>query len=77
MTEHGEGVDAFIDCNGPGAGHDAFVQGVRALRRGGVAVNIGAVAGDVPIDVHTMMDRNQRLIGSAWFTTGEGQDMAD
>ncbi|NWK94557.1 alcohol dehydrogenase [Sphingobium lactosutens] len=76
-TECGEGVDAFIDCNGPGAGHDAFLQGIAALRRGGIAINIGAVMGPVPIDVHTMMDRNQHLHGSAWFTTHEGQEMAD
>jgi alcohol dehydrogenase len=43
----------------------------------GVAVNIGAVAGEVPIDVHRMMDQQLRLIGSAWFTPGEGQDMTD
>ena len=33
--------------------------------------------GEIPIDVHYMMDNNQRLIGSAWFTTEEGQEMAD
>lgn len=76
-TANGEGVDAFIDCNGPGAAHESFLQGLRSLRRGGVAVDIGAVAGEIPIDVHFMMDNNQRLIGSAWFTTAEGQEMAD
>jgi D-arabinose 1-dehydrogenase-like Zn-dependent alcohol dehydrogenase len=76
-TENGEGVDVFIDCNGPGAGQESFRQGVRALRRGGTAVDIGAVMGEIPLDVHMMMDRNQRLQGSAWFTTHEGQEMAD
>ena len=33
--------------------------------------------GDIPLDVHWMMDKNQRLYGSAWFTTEEGQEMAD
>ncbi len=73
----GEGVDAFIDCLGPGAEHATFLQGLRGLRRGGIAVDIGAVAGELPIDVHWLMDHNQRLYGSAWFTTLEGQEMAD
>jgi D-arabinose 1-dehydrogenase-like Zn-dependent alcohol dehydrogenase len=73
----GEGVDAFIDCLGPGARHDTFLQGLRSLRRGGIAVDVGAVAGEIAIDVHWLMDHNQRLYGSAWFTTLEGQEMAD
>lgn len=73
----GEGVDAFIDCLGPGAKHETFLQGLRGLRRGGIAVDCGAVAGDIPIDVHWLMDHNQRLYGSAWFTAHEGQEMAD
>lgn len=76
-TENGEGVDAFIDCNGPGAAHETFLQGMRALRRGGTAVDIGAVTGDIPMDVHFMLDHNQSFIGSQWFTTQEGQEMAD
>jgi alcohol dehydrogenase len=74
---NGEGVDAFIDCLGPGALHETFLQGLYSLRRGGIAVDIGAVMGPVSIDVHHMMDRNQRLYGSAWLTTAEGQEMAD
>lgn len=27
--------------------------------------------------MHTMMDEQQSIEGSAWFTAGEGQDMAD
>lgn len=77
FTEEGEGVDAFIDCNGPGAAKESFLQGMSALRRGGKAVDIGALAGDVPVHVHFMMDNNQHLIGSQWFTTREGQEMAD
>ncbi|OBY26558.1 alcohol dehydrogenase catalytic domain-containing protein [Leisingera sp. JC1] len=76
-TPDGEGVDAFIDCNGPGAAPESFLQGMRALRRGGTAVDVGALAGEIPMDVHFMMDNNQSLIGSQWFTTEEGQQMAD
>lgn len=73
----GEGVDVFVDCLGPGAPHETFLAGMRALKRGGAAVNIGAIAGGVPVDLHTMMDLRQSLDGSVWFTAGEGQDMAD
>lgn len=73
----GHGVDIYVDALGPGAPHETFRQGVRALTRGGTAVNVGAVAGDVPLDVHRMMDDQIKLVGSAWFTAGEGQAMAD
>jgi threonine dehydrogenase-like Zn-dependent dehydrogenase len=73
----GEGVDIFVDCLGPGSPHATLLAGMRSLKRGGRAVDIGAIAGDVPIDLHTMMDLQQSLTGSCWFTSGEGQDMAD
>lgn len=73
----GAGVDVYVDALGPGAPHGTLQQGVRSLARGGIAVNIGAVAGEVPIDLHRMMDMDQVLRGSVWFTAGEGQEMAD
>jgi alcohol dehydrogenase len=73
----GKGVDAFIDCLGPGAPHETLLAGMRSLKRGGHAVNIGAIAGMVPMDLHTMMDLQQSMTGSCWFTSAEGQDMAD
>ena len=73
----GAGADVFVDCLGPGAPHEAMLQGIRSLRRGGSAYNIGAIAGDVPMDLHSMMDQQNSIVGSCWFTPGEGQDMAD
>jgi fatty-acyl-CoA synthase len=73
----GQGVDIYIDALGPGAPHETFLQGMRSLTRGGVAVNIGAIAGDVPMDLHWLMDHQHTLIGSVWFTAGEGQAMVD
>jgi alcohol dehydrogenase len=73
----GEGVDLIVNCLGPGAQPDQMLDELLALRRGGRFVNVGAVAAPVPIDVHTLMDRNQSFIGSAWFTTPEGQEMAE
>lgn len=73
----GAGANVFVDCLGPGAPHETMNQGMRSLARGGIAVNIGAVAGSFPLDIHTLMDQQQQLIGSAWFTAGEGDDMAE
>lgn len=73
----GLGADVYVDALGPGAPHEAMLQGLRSLKRGGRAYNIGAVAGDVGMDVHTLMDQQQCFEGSVWFTAGEGQDMAD
>lgn len=75
VTE-GEGVDAAIDCLGPGAPHETFLDALYSLRRGGALVDVGAIAGDVPVNVHYMMDRNISLIGSLWFTTQQGREMA-
>jgi D-arabinose 1-dehydrogenase-like Zn-dependent alcohol dehydrogenase len=70
------GVDGYISALGPDTPHAPFLEGLRSLRRGGVAVNVGATAGDVPIDVHHLMDQQQSLVGSCWFSPGEGQEMA-
>ena len=71
-----EGVDAAIDCLGPGAPQQSFLQALYSVRRGGVMVDVGAVSGDVPVNVHYMMDRNISLIGSLWMTTREGQELS-
>lgn len=73
----GEGVDIVIDALGPGAPAESMLEAMRGLHRGGRMVNIGAVAGEVPIDVHWVMDNDIQFRGSAWFTTGQGQEMAD
>ena len=73
----GDGVDLAIDCVGPGGTADQMRDLLRSLRRTGKLVNVGAVAEPVPMNVHKMMDWNQSYIGSVWFTTPEGMDMAD
>ena len=73
----GEGAEVVIDALGPGAPQDSMLQAMQALRRGGHHVNIGAVAGELPINLHKVMDADMQLSGSAWFTTGQGQEMAD
>ena len=72
-----EGVDAVIDTLPPGAPASATLDALHALRRGGRAVEIGGMAETLPLNVHWMMGMNIQLIGSCWFTTGEGQEMAE
>lgn len=73
----GEGVNIVIDALGPGAPHDTVLDALAGLRRGGHHVNIGAVGGHVPVHLHEIMDNNKTLAGSLWFTTADGQEMAD
>jgi alcohol dehydrogenase len=73
----GEGMDVVIDALGPGSPASTMVDALRALRRGGRAVNIGGMAETLPLDVHWLMDNQIQLIGSNWSTAGECQEMAE
>jgi alcohol dehydrogenase len=73
----GLGVDIVIDCLGPGSPASTMVDAIYALRRGGVAVNIGGVGEKGPLDVHWMMDEQIAFLGSNWFSPGDGQALAD
>ncbi len=75
MTE-GYGVDAMIDCLPPGAPASAMMRALSCLRRGGCAVNVGAVLETLPLNAFWMMTNAIGLEGSVWFTTGEGEEMA-
>ncbi len=72
--EHG--VDGMIDCLPPGAPASAMMRALFCLRRGGRAVNVGAVMETLPLNAFWMMTNRIGLQGSVWFTTGEGEDMA-
>jgi alcohol dehydrogenase len=54
-----------------------LVDALHAVRRGGRAVNVGAVAEVLPLDVHWVMDEQIQFIGSNWFTAAQGQEMAE
>ena len=73
----GEGVDAVIDALGPGAPASSMEDAFKSLRRGGTAVDIGGMSEILPLNVHWLMDNQIKLLGSNWFTAGEGQEMAD
>jgi len=74
---NGVGVDIVVDALGPGAPQSSFLDAFAALRRGGTHVNIGATAGDIPLNLHEVLDRDQNVLGSLWFTPADGQEMAD
>lgn len=73
----GEGVDVAIDALGAGAPPAATLDALRSVRKGGRMVIIGGVAGAVPVDVKWLMDNSIQLIGNMWFSTAEGQEIAD
>jgi D-arabinose 1-dehydrogenase-like Zn-dependent alcohol dehydrogenase len=72
----GYGVDGMIDCLPPGAPASAMMRALFCLRRGGRAVNVGAVLETLPLNAFWMMTNAISLQGSVWFTTGEGEEMA-
>ena len=73
----GDGVDLAVDCVGPGGTGEQMLDLIRSLRRTGRIVNVGAVGERVPFNVHKMMDWNQSYMGSLWFSTSEGNQMAE
>lgn len=73
----GKGVDVAIDCVSRTGGHEMFIQAIQSVRRGGCVVDVGAVAGEVPINLGYMMARNMTLYASLWFTTEEAQQLAE
>ncbi|MET8366898.1 zinc-binding dehydrogenase [Micromonospora sp. NPDC049580] len=72
----GRGVDVFLDATGDTATADVTMAGIWALRRGGRMVSIGAMPEDLPIPMYRLMTMHISIIGSLWFTTAEGEDMA-
>jgi D-arabinose 1-dehydrogenase-like Zn-dependent alcohol dehydrogenase len=72
----GYGVDGMIDCLPPGAPASAMMRALHTLRRGGRAVNVGALMEMLPLNAFWLMTNRIGLQGSVWFTTGEGEEMA-
>jgi alcohol dehydrogenase len=79
MRQHTDqlGVDVLIDCSGRSAAAANTAEALAALKRGGIAVNIGALTEPLGIQPIRFMTTRQQFRGSNWFTTGEGQLMAE
>jgi threonine dehydrogenase-like Zn-dependent dehydrogenase len=73
----GQGADFVISALGAKAPVDTMLDSLQAVRRGGRVVNVGGVADRLPIDVKWLMDEQVQLIGSNWFTSEQGQEIAD
>lgn len=73
----GDGVDFMISALGPGSPASTMVDALQSVRRGGRAVNVGAVAETLPLDIHWLMDEQIQLIGSNWSTAAQCQEMAE
>ena len=72
----GHGVDAVIDCLGPGSSGELMMNAIYALKRGGRCVNVSGVGEKVLMDVHWMMDQQIEFIGSNWFPPSDAQALA-
>lgn len=73
----GFGVDFVISALGARAPGETVADSMQALKRGGRLVVIGGVADPLPVNVKWLMDEQIRIIGSNWFTTEQGQELAD
>lgn len=73
----GAGADLVIDALPSATPGEAFMAGFAALGRAGTLVNTGGVLDDVPINAFNLMNNAQTLTGSFWFSTQQGQEMAD
>lgn len=73
---NGAGADVVLDCLGPGSPTETFLDGLYSLARGGMLVNVGAVQGELPIMLHYITTANRSLVGSNWFSTEEGRELA-
>jgi threonine dehydrogenase-like Zn-dependent dehydrogenase len=73
----GEGADFVISALGAKAPVETMLDSMQGVRRGGRVVNVGGVADRLPVDVKWLMDEQVHLIGSNWFSTAQGQEVAD
>lgn len=72
----GFGVDAVLEALAPGSAAATISDALGALCRGGKAVNVGGVSETLPINPGALMAEQKSLIGSLWFSTAEGEEMA-
>ncbi|WP_336245684.1 zinc-binding dehydrogenase [Nonomuraea sp. SYSU D8015] len=73
----GRGADLMVDTLGAVASLDSLKDAMYGVKRGGRIVNIGGTAGELGVDVKWWMDEQMELIGSVWFTTAEGMELAE
>lgn len=72
-----EGADFVISALGAQTPVQTMLDSLYGVRRGGRVVNVGGVADRLPLDVKWLMDEQVQLIGSNWFSSQQGQEIAD
>lgn len=72
----GFGPDIVIEALGPEAPSEVTLAAMHSVSRGGKIVTIGGMDKEVPISPIWIMCNQISYLGSAWFTTAQGQDMA-
>jgi alcohol dehydrogenase len=72
----GLGADLVLDCLTRGVPADTTNGALKGLRRGGIAVNIGALNQPVTVDPIWLMVNAIQYRGSNWFTVAQGEEMA-
>jgi D-arabinose 1-dehydrogenase-like Zn-dependent alcohol dehydrogenase len=73
----GVGVDVLLDCTGRGGPAAPVAEAVDCLKRGGVMINIGALAEPLALNPTQFMTGALQYRGSNWFTNAEAALMAD
>ncbi len=73
----GLGVDLLLDCSGRGAPASPVAEAQAGVKRGGMTVNIGALAEKLPLNPTQFMTSAMGYRGSNWFTPAEGALMAE
>jgi alcohol dehydrogenase len=73
----GAGVDVLLDCTGRGGPAAPMLEAINAVKRGGVTVNVGALAEPLPLNPTQFMTSAMQYRGSNWFTNAEASRVAD
>jgi alcohol dehydrogenase len=73
----GLGVDLLLDCSGRGAPAAPLAEAQAGVKRGGVTVNIGALAEPLPLNPTQFMTSAMGYRGSNWFITAQAAVMAE
>lgn len=73
----GMGVDLLVEALGPEASPAVTMAAFYAVSRGGNIVTIGGQKDNLPLNPIWLMASDINYMGSAWFTTAQGQEMAE
>ena len=72
----GFGADVVLEALGPEAPPEASLQAMQSVSRDGAIVTVGGMDKKILFDPIWLMCNHISYLGSAWFTTGQGNDMA-